>query len=340
MAEKVAEKARVDSIMDNSPEMEFGSAEYLAALAGASKPAEKKAESPKDEADEKVENEKPESTSDEAEAEKDEHEDKDLEPDENEPASVKALRKELKRVRAANRDKEDKLEKLEAQVTELAKKSDTKDKTDAEKTVDKLVKMADADYDRVKGEWDDERIEAAAALSTALANRDEDAAKEARARVQRAKSALALIGDADKERAKIAVRASDEDREVTEAIETSLGEVQDTFYKALPGLKDPDSDAFKAGEKEFNRHKVLMKKMGPAGQMLAVALAIIRNPKLVGRDPVETRKELINNVEEALTKGLNAGVKGGGAAKGVVNMPSLENPQAFEDYIERLKGGG
>jgi len=41
------------------------------------------------------------------------------------------------------------------------------------------------------------------------------------------------------------------------------------------------------------------------GQMLAVALAIIRNPKLVGRDAVAARKELINNVEEAASKALD-----------------------------------
>ena len=146
------------------------------------------------------------------------------------------------------------------------------------------------------------------------------------------------MDEAKEQRAEVTVRSKEKEDEERGHIEESLAAIQDDFLKTLPALKDHESEAFKAGEREYNRHRALMQKMGPMGQMLAVALAIIRNPKLVGRDAVAARKELINNVEEAASKALDTGVKGGTKGKGI-QMPE-PGTQSFEDFIERLKSGG
>ena len=338
MAVKVA-SSKSDGIMDSSPEMDFNSPEFAAALAG--KAVEKKEEKAKESADETAEKE-PGSAPDEVETEKesDEKEDpsKEEDKDESEPASVKALRKELKRVRAANREKDEKLESLEAKVNQLAEKSDTKELSEKDRQVVKLTKMSDPDFKRVSNEWRDELVDATAKLHVAQARGDAEAEESAKQRVARAKVAQDLLDEAKEKRAEVTVRSKEKEDEERGHIEESLAAIQDDFLKTLPALKDHESDAFKAGEREYNRHRALMQKMGPMGQMLAVALAIIRNPKLVGRDAVAARKELINNVEEAASKALETGVKGGTKCKGI-QMPE-PGTQSFEDFIERLKSGG
>ena len=338
MAVKVA-SSKSDGIMDSSPEMDFNSPEFAAALAG--KAVEKKEEKAKESADETAEKE-PGSAPDEVETEKesDEKEDpsKEEDKDESEPASVKALRKELKRVRAANREKDEKLESLEAKVNQLAEKSDTKELSEKDRQVVKLTKMSDPDFKRVSNEWRDELVDATAKLHVAQARGDAEAEESAKQRVARAKVAQDLLDEAKEKRAEVTVRSKEKEDEERGHIEESLAAIQDDFLKTLPALKDHESEAFKAGEREYNRHKALMAKMGPMGQMLAVALAIIRNPKLVGRDAVAARKELINNVEEAASKALDTGVKGGTKGKGI-QMPE-PGTQSFEDFIERLKSGG
>lgn len=339
MAVKVA-SSKSDGIMDSSPEMDFNSPEFAAALAG--KAVEKKEEKAKESAEETAEKD-PESASDEAETEKesDEKEESSKEEDtkdESEPASVKALRKELKRVRAANREKDEKLESLEAKVNQLAEKSDTKELSEKDRQVVKLTKMSDPDFKRVSNEWRDELVDATAKLHVAQARGDAEAEESAKQRVARAKVAQDLLDEAKEKRAEVTVRSKEKEDEERGHIEESLAAIQDDFLKTLPALKDHESEAFKAGEREYNRHRALMSKMGPMGQMLAVALAIIRNPKLVGRDAVAARKELINNVEEAASKALETGVKGGTKGKGI-QMPE-PGTQSFEDFIERLKSGG
>ena len=338
MAVKVA-SSKSDGIMDSSPEMDFNSPEFAAALAG--KAVDKKEEKAKESADETAEKE-PGSAPDEVETEKesDEKEDpsKEEDKDESEPASVKALRKELKRVRAANREKDEKLESLEAKVNQLAEKSDTKELSEKDRQVVKLTKMSDTDFKRVSNEWRDELVDATAKLHVAQARGDAEAEESAKQRVARAKVAQDLLDEAKEKRAEVTVRSKEKEDEERGHIEESLAAIQDDFLKTLPALKDHESEAFKAGEREYNRHRALMQKMGPMGQMLAVALAIIRNPKLVGRDAVAARKELINNVEEAASKALDTGVKGGTKGKGI-QMPE-PGTQSFEDFIERLKSGG
>ena len=339
MAVKVA-SSKSDGIMDSSPEMDFNSPEFAAALAG--KAPEKKEEKAKESAEETAEKD-PESASDEAKTEKesDDKEESSKEEDtkdESEPSSVKALRKELKRVRAANREKDEKLESLEAKVNQLAEKADTKELSEKDRQVVKLTKMSDTDFKRVSNEWRDELVDATAKLHVAQARGDGEAEESAKQRVARAKVAQDLLDEAKEQRAEVTVRSKEKEDEERGHIEESLAAIQDDFLKTLPALKDHDSDAFKAGEREYNRHKALMSKMGPMGQMLAVALAIIRNPKLVGRDAVAARKELINNVEEAASKALETGVKGGAKGKGI-QMPE-PGTQSFEDFIERLKSGG
>lgn len=335
---KVA-SSKSDGIMDSSPEMDFNSPEFAAALAG--KAVDKKDEKAKESADETAEKE-PGSAPDETETEKesDEKEEpsKEEDKDESEPASVKALRKELKRVRAANREKDEKLESLEAKVNQLAEKSDTKELSEKDRQVVKLTKMSDPDFKRVSNEWRDELVDATAKLHVAQARGDAEAEESAKQRVSRAKVAQDLLDEAKEKRAEVTVRSKEKEDEERGHIEESLATIQDDFLKTLPALKDHESDAFKAGEREYNRHKALMSKMGPMGQMLAVALAIIRNPKLVGRDAVAARKELINNVEEAASKALDTGVKGGTKGRGI-QMPE-PGTQSFEDFIERLKSGG
>jgi uncharacterized phage infection (PIP) family protein YhgE len=325
--------------MDSSPEMDFNSPEFAAALAG--KAVDKKEEKAKESADETAEKD-PGSAPDEAETEKEsdekEESSKEEDKDESEPSSVKALRKELKRVRAANREKDEKLESLEAKVNQLAEKSDTKELSEKDRQVVKLTKMSDPDFKRVSNEWRDELVDATAKLHVAQARGDAEAEESAKQRVARAKVAQDLLDEAKEKRAEVTVRSKEKEDEERGHIEESLAAIQDDFLKTLPALKDHESDAFKAGEREYNRHRALMSKMGPMGQMLAVALAIIRNPKLVGRDAVAARKELINNVEEAASKALDTGVKGGTKGKGI-QMPE-PGTQSFEDFIERLKSGG
>ena len=96
--------------------------------------------------------------------------------------------------------------------------------------------------------------------------------KRARSKGCAGEGCAGSFGRSKEKRAEVTVRSKEKEDEERGHIEESLAAIQDDFLKTLPALKDHESEAFKAGEREYNRHKALMAKMGPMGQMLAVRL--------------------------------------------------------------------
>jgi len=319
--------------------MDINSPEFAAALTGQpvkkeDAPAEHAEESEstedKDEKDPAKEDAETESSSAEEEEEE----------EENDDPKVTAITKELKRVRAINKERDNSVAALTQQIADLKKQAEAAPKTPEDQQVAKLTEMAQTDYDRLQNDWTQELIAANTAYKLAESSGEEAAKAEAESRIARAQKATALLTKATNVRAeKNAKSKVDEDAEVLQ-IKLELTNVKAIYDKAFPDLANEASPIWKAGKKEYDANPTLMKKLGPMSEMIATALAIIKNPKLVGRDPSAVRKDLITNMEETVNTVLSVGNRGGSKGnKGTNAVPKFTDLASFNDYIEKIKGG-
>lgn len=324
-------------IVDNSPEMDPTSPEFAKQLAeiSAGKPkADEKGEksekalAPSDKEEKESPSPKPEAK-DESEEEADDIDSK-----------VKALKKELKRVRDSKREDEDRVTKLQEEISSLKAKVDKApvqgdERSRIQAALDKL------DEDQLEAQltnWDDELADARAKLALAEDRQDEAKAAQAEARISKARTVLSMTRTALRERNK---KASEEkstsEREKTD-IAKDLDGIFKTYVENFPDLEDKDSKLWEAGNAMFNKYPTLMKRLGPIAELVAVSLAVSSDPKLIGKDSNKVRKDLLHNIEEAAHKSLITGGKGGGKSKGPIVDTS--NMEAFEAYIEKVKSGG
>lgn len=325
-----------DGIIDNSPEMEYGSPEFAAALAGVKHKAEPKAEKAaveepaKDETGEAV-TESPSESTPEVDDDKDVKE-----AEASDDPKAKALAKELKRVRALNRDHEQKVTALEKDVAALKVKAEKPTDADSQ-IVDKMVEMNDEKFSTLHQQWSEELADAKATYALAKERGDEAETKEAHRRVETAQKANALCVKAASGRATAKATAESAAKAEIATLETELTGIKASYDEAFPELANKSSAIFNAGLAQYKAHQTLMSKLGPVAELVATALAVIKNPKLVGRDPSTVRKEVVNNIEEAVSNALKPG--GVGTSKGgkASAIPTFKTTEDFNEYIERIK---
>lgn len=324
-----------DGIIDNSPEMEYGSPEFAAALAGVKPKTEKVEKEVVEEPAKDETGEEPSESPSESTPEVDD--DKDVkEAEASDDPKAKALAKELKRVRALNREHEQKVTTLEKDVEELKTKASKP--TDPEsQIVDKMTAMKEEEFSSLHQRWSDELGDAKAAHAEAKARGDEAGTAEALARIKSAQSANALCVKAVSTRATAKAEAEAKTKAEIATLETELTGIKASYDEAFPELANKSSAIFKAGLAQYKAHQTLMSKLGPVAELVATALAVIKNPKLVGRDPSTVRKEVVNNIEEAVSNALKPG--GVGTSKGgkANAIPTFKTTEDFNEYIERIK---
>lgn len=323
-------------IVDNSPEMDPTSPEFAAKLAEISAgkaPKEEKGEAEKTtKPKEKVEGPKKESPSTDKE-DGDEGED---------DAKIKALKRELKRVRDGKREDEDRVSKLQEEISSLKTEMQKAKSVPAGDEKARIQSALDSlSEDQLEGQlidWNDELADARAKLALAEDRGDEAKAEHAKTRIAKARTVLSLAKSTLKSKSQ---QASD----LKAGAEVEKGEIAkeiDAIFKVyvenFPELEDQESKLWIAGNDMYNKHPALMKRLGPIGQLVAVSLAVSADPKLVGKDATRVRKDLLHNIEEAAQKSLLAGGKGGSKSKAA--PVDVNNLDAFEAYIEKIKSGG
>lgn len=319
-------------IVDNSPEADINSPEFQAFLAGES--SEKTDVKPE---------EKPSSGESKIDVPASE---KRVERVETKAQSVDELESQIKGLKAELARKSgqaDKVEELENQLQfalgrleEISTKGASKDdpfteavKEAPEKTL--ILKQVD---------WEDELADARARLVRAEETGDERAIDKATQRIQAARRSLSIIRTELVERSDRKSQDNINQQNEATKIHNELEAMYTAVEEKFPDFQDPESELWQAGNAEFKAHETLLRKLGPAGEIVAAAMAIIKRGG-TEKGAAEVRKQTIRKIDAGLTKALQAGAgspsTGGNAqAHNVSNAEGLAN---FNAYIDKIKGG-
>lgn len=316
-------------IVDNSPELDLADPKTLEILANLGKPVKEPVkEKGVKEAGVSPASVKVEKT-DEAE------EDAEIETDAELRAQVKGLKAELAR-RSGNAEKVEDLEsKLEA-VQEQLKAKRTEDPLH-----DAISKLDDKALSEKQTDWDDELADARARYVRAEENGDALLLDKAAKRIQYARQVISAMRDEVLQRTERKQKESERQRTEVDTIGTELGDMYDTVSGAFPDFQDPETELWKAGDAEYRAHPALMSKMGPAGEIVAAALAIAKLGKSADKGEAATRREVLSTIDKGLGKALTKGAASPTTGRTVDfgGLDSGEKLAAFNAYIDKIKGG-
>lgn len=277
----------------------------------------------------------------------DEEDNADVEPDKDEPGDdignlkhkVSGLQAELTRIRKQKSDSsvevvtlKERLANMEGQLTALR---ETKKTTSVE---EKLAQLSDEQVRKNRISWDDELSDARVTARLAAKDGDDQGVREANERINNARTMLDLY-DTEKDRrveAKASQKVSQGD-EVT-ALSKELDDLFLAVGEAVPDINVKDSPIWKAGQAEYSKLPVLMKRLGPLGELIAAATAIAKNPALIGK---KTTEKLVADIEKAADKAFQKGgtAPSSGTIHEVTTINSQADAQAFEERVRKVKGG-
>ena len=260
-------------------------------------------------------------------------------------AKVDALTKELSRVRKGKTEFSDEAQELREQLASVKGQLEVLSKGQSPETEGegRLVKYTDEQLLQGQTEWEDALYEERNAMRQARTDNDDPAYNKASRGAATAKSTLVSIRKELLERTKrVASKEAQARSEADELVQDIAGLYENT-YKVIPDLKDKDSEIWKAGNDIYNRHAKLMKQLGPMAELVATALAITENPKLLPgaggtKEVKEARKELLSEIN---AQGEKSFIKGKGTTGKKVSTDFGAMPKAeFEKLIHTLKMGG
>lgn len=304
-------------IVDNSPELDLSDPKQAALLTGTPVKEEPKVES--------KEEPKVEPNAEVPPVEEEEPVDKD--------AQIKGLKAEL----ARRNGQSDKIRELEL---ELAKKQGA---SEAKETGDPVAKaisdLADKDLITKQTDWEDELAAARAKYERAEETQNETALQNAQNRIAHAKRVLTALKQEVVDRQER--RAFERDAQKTEAnqLKSELDSMYADVTEVFPDFQDPSTELWKAGNEEYKANPELMKRLGPAGELVAAAMAILKNGGK-GTGNAATRKEVLNSIDKGFGKALSKGASTPATAKTPNwNINNGEDLQKFNEYIDKIKGG-
>lgn len=256
-------------------------------------------------------------------------------------AKVDALTKELNRVRKGKAESSAEVQELREQLASFKGQLEVMSKGQTSTTEEpRLAKYSDKELLQGQTEWEDALYHARDAKRRARSENDEEAYNKAARSEGTAKATLESIRTELLERTKRVASEQAKAQSETDDLVTEIAGLYEDAYDVLPELKDKDSEVWKAGNEEYNRHPKLMKQLGPMAELVATALALTKNPKLLpgGKEVKEARKELLSEINAQAEKSLLKG-KGTPSKKGTPDFDAM--PKAdFEAMIHKLKMGG
>jgi hypothetical protein len=124
---------------------------------------------------------------------------------------------------------------------------------------------------------------------------------------------------------------------VQSEIESMHSAVQEQFEDFM----NPETELWKAGNAEFNAHPALMARLGPLGEVVAAALAVVKHPELVAKKgTASARKEVIGKLEKSVKHALSTGASAPSTNQPVnYDVSSADGLAAFNAMIDKFKGG-
>jgi hypothetical protein len=266
-------------------------------------------------------------------------------PEENleeDPESLKAklagLQAELTRVRKQKTGNEGEASTLRETIADMQGQLKVLREGKTEKTLQD--KVGELTYDQVQDNaisWTDELADARAVSRQAERDQDQEGLRTASQRIDAARKMLKLY---DTEKQVRAVRLSESTKtegEQKSILSTEMNTLFSSTQEAIPELNDKTSDVWKAGQAEYRAYPALMARLGPLGELLAVASAIAKNPSLVGK---KAAAKLLANLEDVTDKAFQ---KGGTApqltSSRPVSITSQKDLSDFEAQVQAVKMG-
>lgn len=331
-----------DGIVDNAPEVDLtNAAEFEATIAEikAEKP-ETPDVKPKESAASSAGDKAIEVPTEESGVEEEHEADGADETPDKMKARIRGLQAELTR-RKGNAEKVGSLEvqlaKVQGQLEQLNKPAQTAT-TSLE---DSIRKLDDRALIGKQTDWDDELADARARYAQAEDRGDEKQQDRHAERIKYAKQVLSALRTESLERIDRKQTEGESARAQQTQIKTELDAMYASMTDSFPDFQDKESAMWKAGNEEYNSHPEIMKRLGPAGEIVAAALAVIKNPNLAGKqDASVARRDLVKNLEKGVKKAFQAGGTSPTTSKAVnYSVNSGEGLAKFNELIDRIKGG-
>lgn len=334
-------------IQDNSPEMDLTDTAKFEELVAKAK-VTSDAKEPVADPPAKVEKPdvKPKTEDASSASETDQADDKPADGDDTEEtpdklkARIRGLQAELTR-RKGNADKVNELEvqlsRVQGQLEQLNKAPKS-----AEVTLEDAIKKLD---DRAligkQTDWDDELADARARYAQAEDRGDEKAMEKHGGRINYAKKVLSAIRVESLERVDRKQQTADAAKTEQATIKSELDGMYSSLTETFPDFQDNTSELWKAGNDEFKAHPEIMKRLGPAGEIVAAALAVLKNPELITqRSESEARREVVGKLEAGVKRALRPGASSPTTGRAVVpQVTTGEGLAKFNEMVDRIKGG-
>lgn len=266
-------------------------------------------------------------------------EDTNTDPEETDPEKLKAQIRGLRSELSRRKGNTDKVEALEAQIEDL--KTKVQESSKPKSNADWIQKLDDDQLAAKYTDWDDELSDSRARYIRAEERGDNDEMERQGQRILQAKRVLSEFKKETLSRNTRRTEEANAQSRVAESIRSEVNDMYETVSEAFPDFQNEDSELWKAGLKEYQEHPELMARLGPAADMVAAAMAVIRNPNLArGKAAPSGRKEVISKLEGAVKKSLMTGASAPSTQRPFeVNVDSAEGLDNFNKYIDRIKGG-
>jgi len=319
-------------IVDNAPEMRLDGPEFAEMLAAVNPGGEEK-------------DGKPEASVSSAPAPKVET----PEPTDEKPESLKAQIRGLKAELTRRSGNADKVEELENQLNQLqgelkAVSARPAPAAQPDGLTEAIQKLDDKGVISKTVDWQDELAAARVKYDRAEETGDQTKLEQASQRIQHAKRVIGALTEEAQVRNERKTKQAEEFKTESVLINEELVEMYEVVNESFPDFQDTNSELWKAGNDEYLNHPTLMKRMGPSGEIVAAALAVIRNPELVKgtKGTAAARRDVISRLDKGISKALNAGASSPSTGRSVdygAMMGGGENLAQFNAMVDKIKGG-
>ena len=253
-------------------------------------------------------------------------------------AQIAGLTKELSRVRKDRNASSQEVQELRERLAQVQGTLEGLKTTQAGTNTNTLERFSEDDLVQGQGEWEDAFLEARDMLNQARKDGNSELAGKAEQAVSVARRTLQAIRKELLVRTKEATAAQSRVQSETDKVMAEVGALYTDARENFPELQDKDSDLWQAGKSEYDNHATMMRALGPLGELVAVAMAVAKNPTLVkGAEKSQGRRELLNEIDTKAEKALFRGSPKD-KSKGAPDFSRL-SPSQFDSMIERIKTG-
>ena len=253
-------------------------------------------------------------------------------------SQIRGLKAELTR-RSGNAER---VEDLESRLAQAEQKLAETPKPTADPITEAIRKLDDRALIDKQTDWEDELAAARAKYERADETQNTESMRAAGERIAHAKRVLSALKSEASDRVERRSTERNQLQQEAEQINGELSEMYESVSEAFPDFTNQDSELWKAGNEEFLAHPALMRRLGAAGEVVAAALAVVKNPQLTKGTSAQARREVISKIDKGFGKALQAGTSSPNFSRNTDYAAAIadgEGLDKFNKMIDKIKGG-